>query len=114
MLKTSQISLNDRMKEIVDTHAAVHNNFLTRFSKGDVTDKEFGEFATEFFHLSRTFPAILASLLVNTVDEGEAFELTRVLTSELGDGDPNRRHELLFRRFLSSIGINPTRPSRSP
>lgn len=95
------------MKEIVLEHPAIHNDFLTRFSKGEATDAEFKAFATEFFHFSRTFPAILANLLVNTADEDEALELTKVLTSELGDGDPMRRHELLFRKFLRSIGVDP-------
>jgi pyrroloquinoline-quinone synthase len=97
------------MKEFVLSHPAIHNDFPTRFSKGEVTDKEFDDFAREFFHFSRTFPAILANLLVNTPDEDEALELTKVLSSELGDGDPTRRHELLFRKFLRSIDIDPRR-----
>lgn len=109
MSQISQTSLHDRMKEIVLAHPAIHNDFLTRFSKGEVTQKEFEDFAREFFHFSRTFPAILANLLVNTPDEDEAFELTKVLTSELGDGDPSKRHELLFRKFLKSIDIDPAR-----
>ena len=107
MSQISQLTLNDKMKAIVVAHPAVHNDFLSRFSKGEVTDSEFDHFAREFFHFSRTFPAILANLLVNTPDEGEAFELTKVLTSELGDGNPSLRHELLFRKFLRSIGIDP-------
>jgi pyrroloquinoline quinone (PQQ) biosynthesis protein C len=97
------------MKEIVLAHGAINNDFLRRFSRGEVTDTEFDDFAKEFFHFSRTFPAILANLLVNTADEDEAFELTKVLTSELGDGDPSKRHELLFRKFLRSVEIDPTR-----
>jgi pyrroloquinoline-quinone synthase len=97
------------MKELVNAHPAIHNDFLTRFSRGEVSEREFDDFAREFFHFSRTFPAILANLLVNTADEAEAFELTKVLTSELGDGDPSRRHELLFRKFLRSIDIDPAR-----
>lgn len=95
------------MKGVVMEHPAIHNDFLTRFSKGQVSEGEFEAFAREFFHFSRTFPAILANLLVNTADEGEALELTKVLTSELGDGDPTRRHELLYRKFLRSVGIDP-------
>ena len=75
MGQISHLSLHDRMMEIVVSHPAINNDFLTRFSKGEVTDVEFGRFATEFFHFSRTFPAILANLLVNTADEGEAFEV---------------------------------------
>lgn len=108
------MSLNERMKETVLQHPAIHNDFLTRFANGQVTDGEFQAFSKEFFHFSRTFPAILANLLVNTPDEAEAFELTKVLTSELGDGDPARRHELLFRKFLSSIGIDPREVIKGP
>ena len=109
MSQMSQATLHDRMRAIVLAHPAIHNGFLTRFSEGEVTEKEFDDFAREFFHFSRTFPAILANLLVNTPDEDEAFELTKVLASELGDGDPSRRHELLFRKFLRSIEIDPAR-----
>ena len=97
------------MREVVLAHPAIHNRFLTKFSRGEVSDSEFDGFAKEFFHFSRTFPAILANLLVNTPDEEEAFELTKVLTSEVGDGDPSRRHELLFRKLRVSIGIAPQR-----
>ena len=102
------------MKQVVLEHPAIHNDFLTRFSEGEVSEEEFERFAIEFFHFSRTFPAILANLLVNTPDEREAFELTKVLTSELGDGDPNLRHELLFRRFLRSVGIDPQQAVARP
>jgi pyrroloquinoline quinone (PQQ) biosynthesis protein C len=102
------------MRQVVIEHPAIHNDFLTRFSEGRVSEEEFERFATEFFHFSRSFPAILANLLVNTADEREAFELTKVLTSELGDGDPNLRHELLFRKFLRSIGIEPQQVMARP
>lgn len=102
------------MKQRVLKHPAINNDFLGRFARGEVSQEEFGAFSREFFHFSRNFPAILANLLVNTPDEKEAFELTKVLTSELGDGDPNRRHELLFRKFLRSIGINPAEVVVSP
>ncbi len=101
------MTFNNDMRQLVLSHPAINNDFLTRFSRAQISDAEFLDFAEEFFHFSRTFPAILANLLVNIADENEAFELTKVLTSELGDGDPTLRHELLFRRFLRSVGIAP-------
>ena len=91
----------------VREHRAVNNRFLDRFSAGQMTDEEFVTFAREFYHFSRKFPAILAGLLANTADEAEAEELTKILSSELGDGDPKARHELMFRRFLRTAGIEP-------
>jgi len=87
-------------------HGAINNRFLTRFRTGDLTDQEFFEFAVEFYNFARFFPRILAAQLVNTEDEAVADELTKVLYSELGDGEVKHRHELLYRSFLRSIGID--------
>jgi pyrroloquinoline quinone (PQQ) biosynthesis protein C len=94
------------MKNFVLGHGAINNAYLDRFTSGDLTDADLREFATEFYNFARFFPQILASQLVNTEDEQVADELTKVLYSELGDGQPHHRHELLYRDFLRSIGID--------
>jgi pyrroloquinoline quinone (PQQ) biosynthesis protein C len=62
----------------------------------------------QFFVFVKHFPRILATLLANTPDNQAADELALILTSELGDGDPKRRHEYLYHKFLRSIGIDPS------
>ena len=106
------------MKNFVLQHGAIHNSYLDRFQSGDLTDADLKEFAVEFYNFARFFPQILISQLVNTEDEQVADELTKVLYSELGDGHTRHRHELLYRDFLRSIGIDvheamsrPMRPS---
>ena len=97
-------------REMLDTvrkHQSVNNRFLDRFAAGQVKDEQLRTFAREFYHFSRQFPAILAKLLANTADEAEADELTKILSSELGDGDSKKRHELMFRRFLRTLRIEP-------
>jgi pyrroloquinoline-quinone synthase len=94
------------MKEFVLGHEAIHNAYLARFKSGNLTDADLREFATEFYNFVRFFPQILVSQLVNTEDEQVADELTKVLYSELGDGQIHHRHELLYRDFLRSIGID--------
>ncbi|MBI4148556.1 iron-containing redox enzyme family protein [Candidatus Woesearchaeota archaeon] len=101
-----------QIKEFVHGHGAVNNKFLSRFSRGDSTEQEFTRGAVEFFHFSREWPAILATLLVNTPDEEEAAELTKILVSELGNDNPSQRHELLFRDFLRSMNIDPKQAMR--
>lgn len=108
----------DDVRAEVLRHGAIHNSFLTRFQAGDVSGEEFHEFAVQFYNFARFFPRILAAQLVNTEDEAVADELTKVLYSELGDGQVKNRHELLYRRFLRSVGISihdamltPMRPS---
>ena len=86
-------------------HGAINNPYLTRFQTGEFSDAELQDFAIEFYSFARFFPKILVSQLVNTEDESIAEELTRVLYSELGEGNPQHRHELLYRKFLTSVGI---------
>lgn len=94
------------MRNIVLGHRAINNSYLDRFISGDLTDPDLKEFATEFYNFARFFPQILVSQLVNTEDEKVADELTKVLYSELGDGQTHHRHELLYRNFLRSVGID--------
>lgn len=100
------MTFHDDMRHVVLTHGAVNNRYLQRFRSGDLSEQEFRAFAVEFYNFARFFPQILASQLVNTEDERIADELTKVLYSELGDGDPSHRHELLYRNFLRSVDID--------
>lgn len=95
----------EKMRSLVLGHGAINNSYLDRFHGGDLTDAELKEFAIEFYSFARFFPQILVSQLVNTEDEKVAEELTKVLYSELGDGQTRHRHELLYRDFLRSIGV---------
>jgi pyrroloquinoline quinone (PQQ) biosynthesis protein C len=104
---SKRVSFYDEMIRFVHDHGAVNNVYLDRFTRGDFTKDEFLRFVVEFYHFSRNFPMILAQLLVNTPDEDEAKELTKILVSELGDMDPSKRHELMYREFLRSIGVDP-------
>src|SRR5690349_25079088 len=93
------------MRQLVLGHGAIHNVYLTRFRRADLSERDFNNFAIEFYNFARFFPRILVAQLVNTEDEQVADELTKVLYSELGDGETRHRHELLYRDFLRSAGI---------
>jgi pyrroloquinoline-quinone synthase len=94
------------MRDDVLHHGAINNPYLTWFREGLASDRDLHDFAVEFYNFARFFPKILVAQLVNTADESVADELTRVLYSELGEGNPANRHELLYRRFLRSIDID--------
>ena len=96
------MTLYQDIRQLVLGHGAINNTYLSRFRCGDLSDTELAEFAYEFYNFARFFPRILVSQLVNTEDEQIAGELTKVLYSELGDGETRRRHELLYRDFLRS------------
>jgi pyrroloquinoline-quinone synthase len=99
------MTFHQDMRQLVLSHGAINNAYLTRFCAGNVSDREFKDFAIEFYNFARFFPRILVAQLVNTEDEDVADELTKVLYSELGDGQSRHRHELLYRDFLRSAGI---------
>jgi len=96
----------EEMRRVVLEHKAINNSYLDRFQSGKLNDSDLKEFAVEFYNFARFFPQILVSQLVNTEDEQVADELTKVLYSELGDGQTRNRHELLYRDFLRSVGID--------
>lgn len=100
------MAFHQEMRRVVLEHGAINNSYLDRFQRGDLTDANLKEFAFEFYNFSRFFPRILVSQLVNTEDERVADELTKVLYSELGDGQARHRHELLYRNFLRSVDID--------
>jgi pyrroloquinoline-quinone synthase len=101
------MSFYQEMRDYVLRHGAINNPYLCgRFRDGRLTSEEFREFAVEFYNFARFFPKILVAQLVNTEDEAVADELTTVLYSELGDGETRKRHELLYRDFLRSTGID--------
>lgn len=100
------MSFYQEMRQYVLCHGAINNLYLDRFQRGDLTDEAFHQFAVEFYNFARFFPKILVTQLVNTEDEAVADELTKVLYSELGDGHTRKRHELLYRDFLRSIGTD--------
>jgi pyrroloquinoline-quinone synthase len=100
------MSFYQEMRENVLRHGAINNPYLDRFKTGALNDQELGQFAVEFYNFARFFPKILVAQLVNTEDEAVADELTTVLYSELGDGRAKNRHELLYRDFMRSVGID--------
>src|SRR5207245_8085143 len=96
----------DEMRALVLRHGAINNPYLDRFKTGALTDDEFRRFAVEFYNVARFCPKNRLSQRVNSEDEAVADELTTVLYSELGDGRTKNRHELLYRDFLRSVGID--------
>ena len=108
------MSFTTELREFILQHGAVNNPYLDRFRQGELTDEEFRHFAEQFFAFVKHFPRILATLLAHTPDDAAADELAVILTSELGDGDPKRRHEYLYHKFLRSIGLAPQQAARAP
>lgn len=107
MQKEERDDFYNQVYGYVKKHKATNNEFIDRFARGEITDDEFRRFSVEFYHFTREWPSILSTLLVNTPDENDAANLTTILVSELGDDDPGQRHELLYRKYLRSLNMDP-------
>ncbi len=107
VVKNADAEFYREIYQSVKKHPATKNDFIDRFAKGEITKEEFLNFSIEFYHFTREWVSILSILLVNTPNENDAASLTRILVSELGDMDPSKRHELLYRKYLRSIGLEP-------
>lgn len=106
------MTFTTELRSFVLNHEAVNNPYLDRFSEGHLTEQEFRMFAVQFFFFVKHFPRILAVLLANTPNDEAADELALILTSELGDGNPKKRHEYLYHKFLRSIDLDPVTAAR--
>jgi len=106
------MTFTTNLRSFVLHHGAVNNPYLDRFREGRLSAHEFRQFAIQFFFFVKHFPRILAVLLANTPVDEAADELALILTSELGDGNPKKRHEYLYHKFLRSIGLDPVFAAR--
>lgn len=101
------MSLHSTLREKVLRHGAINNPYLDRFKRGELEEEDLRDYAIQFYGFVKNFPRILATLLANTPDPKAADELCIILASELGNGEPQKRHEYLYQRFLHSIDIDP-------
>lgn len=99
--------LHSLLREKVLRHGAINNPYLDRFKRGELNEGDLRDYAVQFYGFVKNFPRILATLLANTPDPAAADELCIILASELGNGEPRKRHEHLYHLFLRSIDIDP-------
>lgn len=113
-MNTSNTQLACDVQAYVKAHRALNNEVLKKFGEGNATKEEVLRFSKEFYHLARMYPQFVAHLLSQTPDDTAAKHLGVVLTSELGDGNPALRHELLYRKYMRSIGLKPEEVMKKP
>lgn len=94
------------LDQLIDSHEATNNAFFTSIAERTLSPEELARFGPEYYYWIKRFPAILASLMARTPDsELQAF-LSEILFSELGSGDTDRMHFLLFGQILERLGVD--------
>lgn len=93
----------DQLTQTLVGHQAVENAFYTAWESDPFTVPQLRLFVRNYGAFVEWFPAALALLIVNTDDVAARTEYSKTLFSELGYGNPDKAHSVLFYAFFSTL-----------
>lgn len=89
--------------------------FLRALRDGSLTPAEARHAALDLAHVVAAFPRFLAGLIANVPSWTERMDLVENLYEEHGRMDPKRVHEVTYRDFLATLGLDePTIAAHRP
>jgi pyrroloquinoline-quinone synthase len=92
--------------EVARRHPLWIHPFLGRCREGRLELWDVRALAVQMYRFTQAFTGILASALVRCPDEEVRLVVAENLWEEMGEGDAERCHAALFRRFTRAIGIS--------
>ena len=95
-----------RFKQVAAAHPLWRHPFVERCRAGQLTLAQVRVLGAQMYKFCREFPRFLATALAACKHEEEYMVLGENLWEELGEGDPQRVHAALFRRFTKALGLN--------
>jgi pyrroloquinoline quinone (PQQ) biosynthesis protein C len=104
-------------KEITDVFNALVDQLLDRsaffrfWEKGQAAPVVMERFLVSFDSLVKSFPSLIAQGASRMEDEQTRAVLAVNLYQECGEGNPDRTHHAIYRKFLSTAGIHETSAS---
>jgi pyrroloquinoline-quinone synthase len=93
-------------RQMTATHPLWNHEFLLKCRRRQLTLSEVRCLAVGMYQFSREFNRILAGIMSCCPDPGAQLVILENLYDEMGEGDPNRSHPALFRRFTRELGID--------
>lgn len=93
-------------RHIAQAHALWSHPFVERCRAGRLTVEQVRVLGGQMYQFSREFTRFLAKALAVCHDETARMVIAENLWEELGEGDPERAHAALFRRFTRALGIS--------
>lgn len=91
---------------LAQMHPLWTHPLLMRCRAAELTLPEVQVLAVQMYKFSKEFNRILGSVLAQCPDEAAQLVILENLTDEMGEGDPEKMHPALFRRFTRAIGIS--------
>jgi len=94
-----------RFRQTAESHALWHHPFVERCRAGALTPGQVRVLGGQMYKFCREFTRFLATALAACPSEAARRVIGENLWEELGEGDPDRAHPALFRRFTRALGL---------
>jgi pyrroloquinoline-quinone synthase len=94
-----------RFKRVAEGHALWRHPFVERCRAGRLTLAQVRVLGAQMYKFCHQFPNFLALALAACPQEDARIVIGENLWEELGEGDPQRAHARLFRRFTRGLGL---------
>lgn len=91
---------------IAETHPLWHHPFVERCRAGQLSLPQVRVLGVQMYKFCHQFPSFLAMALASCPQEDARIVIGENLWEELGEGDPDRAHAALFRRFTRALGVS--------
>ena len=95
-----------RFRQIAESHPLWRHPFVERCRAGQLTLAHVRTLGAQMYKFCHEFPSFLALALASCPQDDARIVIGENLWEELGEGDPQRAHAALFRRFTRALGIS--------
>lgn len=103
---TSPPEAAQRMRQLTENHPLWRHPFVERCRSGALTPAQVRMLGGQMYQFCREFTRFLATALAACPCEEARMVIAENLWEELGEGDPERAHPALFRRFTRALGMS--------
>lgn len=94
----------EELARTVYTSGALKNDFYDLWTSRSLSLSQIAVFARNYGEFNRAFPEVLAVMISSTRDVNAQAEYAKTLYSEMGYGNPEKVHSVLFDAWLSELG----------
>ncbi|MCA6126140.1 iron-containing redox enzyme family protein [Bradyrhizobium sp. WSM 1704] len=105
--ETNASSVSDPIEALaktVYTSAALDNDFYDLWTSTRLTPRQIAIFARNYGEFNRSFPEILSVMISHTQNIAARTEYAKTLFSEMGYGNVEKVHSVLFCDWLAALG----------
>lgn len=102
----STSTFQNSLRSITKNHPLWNHSFLQRCGTSKLSLPEISILAIQMYTFCKNFNRILASILSCCPNENAQLVILQNLYDEMGEGDLDRSHPELFRRFTRALGMD--------